>query len=81
MAPEFCIDKLELLLDSSVLVRKRTDKETIDRLIKKEQNELIVEILKDQPDQKALAREIEKILSYLLGITKFKKWWTNTKNY
>jgi transcription elongation factor GreA len=79
MAPEFCIDKLELLQDSSVLVRKRTDKDTIDRLIKKEQNELIVEILKDQPDQKALAREIEKILSYLLGITKFKKWWTNTK--
>lgn len=79
MAPEFCVDKLQLLSESSVLVRKRTEPELIEKMIKKEQNELIVEILKDQPDQEALAREIEKILSYLLGVTKFKKWWTNTK--
>jgi transcription elongation GreA/GreB family factor len=79
MAPEFCIDKLEILKDTSVLVRKRTDSELIDRLIKKEPNELIVEILKDQPNQEALSREIEKILSYLLGVTKYKKWWTSAK--
>lgn len=79
MDPVFCIDKLEILPDSNILVRRRTEPEAIDEMIKKKPAELIIEILKSLPEQTASAAEIESILSRLLGPTKFRKWWTAAK--
>lgn len=79
MDPVFCVDKLEILAADNILVRRRTEPEVIDELIKKKPADLIVEILKSLPEQTAGSAEIENILSRLLGPTKFRKWWTSAK--
>jgi len=79
MAPAFCVDKLEILEPENILVRRRTEPEVIEEMIKKRPADLIVEILQRLPEQEASPTELEMILSRLLGPTKFKKWWTQTK--
>lgn len=79
MAPAFCVDKLEILEPENILVRRRTEPEVIEEMIKKRPGDLIVEILSRLPDQEASPTELELLLSRLLGPTKFKKWWTQTK--
>lgn len=78
MAPAFCVDKLEILEPDNILVRRRTEPEVIEEMIKKRPGDLIVEILSRLPDQEASPTELELMLNRLLG-TKFKKWWTQTK--
>lgn len=79
MDPAFCIDHLDILSETNVLVRKRTEPETVEEMIKKRQCDLMVDILTQFPEHQASAIEIEGMLSRLLGQTKFKKWWTATK--
>ncbi|WP_269541333.1 GreA/GreB family elongation factor [Cerasicoccus fimbriatus] len=79
MAPAFCVDKLEILEPENILVRRRTEPDVIEEMIKKRPGDLIVEILSRLPDQEASPTELELLLSRLLGPTKFKKWWTQTK--
>ncbi|WP_309385946.1 GreA/GreB family elongation factor [Cerasicoccus frondis] len=79
MAPAFCVDKLEILEPDNILVRRRTEPDVIEEMIKKRPGDLIVEILSRLPDQEAGPTELELLLSRLLGPTKFKKWWTQTK--
>jgi len=79
MAPAFCVDKLEILEPENILVRRRTEPEVIEEMIKKRPGDLIVEILSHLPDQEASPTELELLLARLLGPTKFKKWWTQTK--
>lgn len=79
MAPAFCVDKLEILDPENILVRRRTEPEVIEEMIKKRPGDLIAEILSRLPDQVASPTELEGMLSRLLGPTKFKKWWTQTK--
>jgi len=79
MAPAFCVDKLEILEPENILVRRRTEPEVIEEMIKKRPGDLIVEILSRLPDQEASPTELELLLARLLGPTKFKKWWTQTK--
>lgn len=79
MDPAFCVDKLEILVEANILVRRRTHPEEIEEMIKKRQGDLVAEILSSMPNQEASPTELEGILSRLIGPTKFKKWWTGAK--
>ena len=79
MDPGFCVDKLEILPENHLLVRKHKDSATIENLIKNDRVQLVKEILAVAPDHKMTATEIELVLTRLLGPAKMKKWWTETK--
>jgi len=79
MDPVFCLDKLELLSDEHILTQHRKNTEEIEQLAKKEPAELIIKILEQGIDGCRSTREIEKILSYMFGAAKAKRWWTATK--
>ena len=79
MDPVFCLDKLELLSDEHILTQHRKNTEEIEQLAKKEPAELIIKILEQGVDGCRSTREIEKILSYMFGAAKAKRWWTATK--
>lgn len=79
MDPVFCLDKLEILPENSVLVAQQKDPEEINTLIKKQPVDLVVKILEQAPKNSLTNTEIERLLSFLLGASKYKKWWTSTK--
>ena len=79
MDPVFCIGKLEVLADEHILSKHRANPSEIETLAKKEPVELIIEILSTCEDGCAQSREIERVLAFLLGPVKGKKWWTATK--
>lgn len=79
MDPVFCVDKLDILPATNILVRQRTEPELIEELVKKRPADLVVEILSHCPDGAASGFELEALLGRLLGATRFKKWWTATK--
>lgn len=79
MDPVFCVDKLDILEGTNILVRQQQDSDVIQEMIKKRPTDLIVEVLKHCPDQAASTAEIENLLRKLLGETTFKRWWTKTK--
>lgn len=79
MDPAFCVTHLDLLAPENVIVRHREDRETIEEMIKKKPADLIAEILAHSTEQMATNTEIEKHLSWVIGKTKYKKWWTATK--
>jgi transcription elongation GreA/GreB family factor len=79
MDPVFCIDKLELLPEESILTQHRKNTEEIEKLAKKEPAELIIKMLEQGVDGCLSGREIERILGYMIGSAKAKRWWTATK--
>lgn len=79
MDPVFCIDKLDILPPSNILVRQKLEPTLIDEIINKRPTDLIVEVLSHCADNAASSIEIENILNSLLGPKKYKKWWTATK--
>jgi len=79
MDPVFCIGKLEVLADEHILSKHRANPSEIETLAKKEPVELIIDILSTCEDGCAQSREIERVLAFLLGPVKGKKWWTATK--
>ncbi len=79
MDPVFCIGKLEVLRPEHALSRSRSDSEAIQTMAKKDQVGLVIEILSSCEDSCASTREIERILLYMFGPVKAKKWWTNVK--
>ena len=79
MDPVFCIGKLEVLSPEHALSRSRSDSEAIQTMVKKDSVGLVIEILSSCEDFCASTREIERILLYMLGPVKAKKWWTNVK--
>ena len=79
MDPVFCVDKLEILEETDILVRAQLDKAGIDEMIKSRPTDLIADLLERSPGKTASAMEIETILGRLMGTAKFKKWWTQTK--
>lgn len=79
MDPVFCVDKLEILDDKSILVRARTEETDVQDMIKNRPTDLIADILSSAPQQAMTALEIETVLTRLMGGPKFKKWWTQTK--
>ncbi len=79
MAPAFCVDKLEILKPTDILVRSRTEAAVIEEMIKKKPADLICEIIAASDDQAMMASEIERLLARVIGPIKYKKWWTATK--
>jgi len=79
MDPVFCLGKLEVLDDDHILSKHRSNPEEVELMAKKDPVSLIIEILSKSEDGCSSTREIEKILGYLLGPAKAKKWWTATK--
>jgi len=79
MDPVFCLGKLEVLDDEHILSRHRANREEIEKMAKKEPVDLIIDILSRCEDGCSSTREIERILGYLFGSPKAKKWWTATK--
>ena len=79
MDPVFCLDKLELLPETHILAQHRKNTEEIEKLAKKDSAELIIKILEQGNDGCMNARDIERILVYMLGAAKAKRWWTATK--
>ncbi len=78
MAPAFCVDKLEVLPETNILVRSKKEAEHIAELIKKKPVDLIIEILQTYPNGSASSVELENLLGTLLG-EKSRKWWSATK--
>lgn len=78
MDPVFCVDKLDILEPTNILVRQQQDPTAISEMIAKKPGDLIVEILRHCPDQCASPAELENLLRKLLG-DKYKAWWTKTK--
>lgn len=79
MDPVFCLGKIEFLEADHIISRHRSNPVEIDTLAKKEPVNLIIEILVKFEDGCAASRDIERILGYLFGPAKGKKWWTATK--
>lgn len=79
MAPEFCVERMEILDEGDLLVRYRKDPGPIDEMIKKRPTALVAEILNRFPEKAASNTEIEAVLSRLIGPNKFRKWWNATK--
>jgi transcription elongation GreA/GreB family factor len=79
MDPVFCIDKLDLLSENHILAQHRKNTEEIEKIAKKEPAELIIKILEQGNDGCMNTRDIERILGYMFGAAKAKRWWTATK--
>ena len=79
MDPAFCVGRLELLPPSNVLARHRTDPGAIEKLIKEQPADLIIELLASTETRASTASEIERQLARVLGEARFKKWWATTK--
>jgi len=79
MDPVFCLEKLEVLDDDHILSKHRANPEEIEKMAKKEPVDLIIDILTKCEDGCSSTRDIERILGYLFGSVKAKKWWTATK--
>jgi transcription elongation GreA/GreB family factor len=79
MDPAFCVNHLEILSDTNILVRSINEPDVIEDMIKNKPTDLIAAILADSTDNSASNMEIENQLSRLIGERKYKKWWTATK--
>ena len=79
LAPGFCVVTMQVLPPEHLMARKETEPEAIAELISENQGELLVELLKQYPNEAASALEVENILTQVVGTDKFKKWWTATK--
>ena len=79
MDPVFCLGKIEILEDDHIISRHRSNPEEIDQMAKKNPVDLVIEILSKFEDGCAANRDFERILGFLFGPAKGKKWWTATK--
>ena len=66
MDPAFCVDKLEVLEDDNLLVRYRTDRENLEKVMK-DGGEFVVAYLEKKPDFSASAIELETLFRQLFG--------------
>lgn len=80
MDPAFCVERLEILPASNILVRARTDSAGIEEMLKKRPADIVVEILHHAPDRTMSSVELENLLARLLG-ERFKKWWSGAKKH
>lgn len=79
MDPGFCVNTMQVLLPDHLLVQKELDPAAVEALIANEPAELIVNLLKQYPNNAASTMEIESVLARVIGPIKYKKWWTATK--
>ena len=79
MDPVFCLGKIEVLDNEHIIAKHRNNPDEINLLAKKEPVDLVIDILSKFEDGCAATRDIERILGFLFGPSKGKKWWTATK--
>lgn len=82
MDPAFCIDKLDILPDTHVLVRYQKDSAAVDKQKQNEPVELILEVLAIAKDRSMLSSELEEIIKKLWKMgeeERAKKWWNQVK--
>ncbi len=80
MDPSFCVERLEMLPATNILVRQRTEPAAIEEMVKKRPADLVVEILHHAPDRSMSTIELENLLGRMLG-ERFKKWWSGAKKH
>ncbi|RME68368.1 MAG: transcription elongation factor GreA [Verrucomicrobia bacterium] len=79
MDPAFCLNTMEVLADDHILVRKQTEPEVIQEMIDKRPADLLVELLKQYPNNAATGVEVESVLTRVVGEGAFKRWWTRAR--
>ena len=79
MDPTFFVDKIDVIPPDHIIAQHRDNKAEIDAIIKDDPVEIITRILAQKENRQASTLEIEKILSFLIGPTKYKKWWNAAK--
>lgn len=79
MDPAFCVNTLDVLPASHLLVRKETEPAVLAKLISEDPAQLLIEALAAYPNSAATQIEIEIVLAQVLGDEKFKKWWSGAK--
>ncbi len=79
MDPAFCINTMTILPDNHLLARKQTEPEVIAELISKRPAEVVIQALQTYPNNAATGQELENLLRDLVGESRFRSWWTNTK--
>lgn len=79
MDPIFCLSKLEILNENSILVRQKKDKNIIENLINKDPIALIIQLLSDQSKNTMYPSDLEKILEIIVGKNSFKNWWNKVR--
>ncbi|MDR3228269.1 MAG: GreA/GreB family elongation factor [Puniceicoccales bacterium] len=81
MAPEFCVKHLEIFPAADIRVRQKTEPKVVEKLIKNEPAQLVKEILLASPSRSMSGIELEKILTQVIGLPKYKKWWAGAKKH
>jgi len=79
MDPSFCLDKLEILPADHLIVLQVQEPESIEKKIKQDPVGLVIQALAHFPHQTASSSELERLLSKVVGVNRFKKWWLSTK--
>lgn len=79
MDPSFCVNTLDILPASHLLVRKETEASTIAKLAAEDPAQLLIEALAAYPNSAATQIEMEIVFAQVLGEEKFKKWWSGAK--
>lgn len=79
MDPAFCVSTMELLAPDHILVRKQTEPGVIEEMIEKKPADLVVELLKQYPNNAATAVEVESVLNRVVGESGFKRWWLKAR--
>lgn len=79
MDPAFCVTTMDVLAADHILARKQTEKKVIEKMITDQPVDLVIELLKQYPNEAATGIELESVLPDVIGEARFKKWWTATK--
>jgi len=79
MDPAFCVTTMDVLAADHILARKQTETKVIEKMITDQPVDLVIELLKQYPNEAATGIELESVLPDVIGEARFKKWWTATK--
>ena len=75
----FCVSKLKVVSEKSLLARKQREPKVIEEMINESPCDVIVEIIQQIGKGHAESVEIESTLLELFGDNTYKKWWVKTK--
>ena len=79
MDPAFCVTTMDILAPDHILARKQIEPEVIEKMITDQPVDLVIELLKQYPNEAATGNELESVLPEVVGEARFKRWWTATK--
>jgi transcription elongation factor GreA len=79
MDPLFCVKKLEMLDEDSLMVRFHTDPDGIRQQLKKSSINVLIDYIESIPGKQASAGDIECVFSDIVEKKNFRRWWNVTK--